>query len=511
MATRFSCAPYHGSVAPIIRKAILLNVRFYTLTFAATGVGTLVETKTGLWSNIALSTRSISAQFLMVAALVLCLTMAVLGTWVNQQIQHSVLVTSGTQASEFMRGFIEPLVQNLDQQDGLDAAGVEALDRLFAETPLGGTIVSIKIWSLEGEVLYATTTDLIGERFESSDVARAATGKVVAEYEDMVSAESAYEQTLPMHLIEVYAPIFRSGTREIVAVGEIYENANALAAELRQSQQTTWLVVAATTLFMIGILYLIVRRGAFTIARQRAQLSERYLQARDLAEQNASLRVIADRSRLQASEANEQFLARIGSDIHDGPIQSLALSTLRLSAALRALKKGNAEAPSPGDQIENAVQITQDALAELRNISTGLSLPELIGLDLGSTVGLAVQRHQQLTGDSVTIAGPLPRIKVSEALKICAYRIVQEGLTNATKHAPGADKQVRCAVNESEIMIEVLDEGPGISGGGNDDPGYHLGLAGIRSRVKALSGSVEIVSRSGQGTLVVARLPLGTA
>ena len=482
-------------------------VESFDATSAHRGVETLVVGFPRLWSKISIFERSISTQFLIVSGVVLCLFMAVLGQWVTQQVKHSVLTTSGAQASEFMRGFLEPFVQELEPDGSLTPENQAALDELFIGTPLGRTVVSIKIWREDGLVLYATTKDLIGQKFVSTDVAQAAQGNFVAEYEDLISQESAYEQTLPMHLIEVYGPLYAEGTDKVMAVGEIYENADALAAELFQSQVTTWLVVGAFTLFMIGVLYLIVRRGAATIAEQRTELGNRYKQANTLATQNAALREAAELSRLKASEANEQFLAHIGSDIHDGPIQVLTLSTLRLSSAIDDPPGGSRDALE--DEVDEALHSTQVALTELRNISTGLSMPELDKLGLGETIQLAIDRHKYLSGDDVACTvSPLPT-GVPEALKICIFRVIQEGLNNASKHAPGAHKEVAVHADRDRITVEVVDDGPGIMPSQNAlKSRAQLGLSGMRNRVEALSGQLTVVSEMGQGTRVLATLPL---
>ena len=461
----------------------------------------------GLWSRISGGERSISTQFLVVSGVVLCLSMAVLGQWVTQQVKHSVLKTSGVQASEFMQGFLEPFVQVLEEDGSLTPANQSALDTLFIGTPLGRTVVSIKIWRADGLVLYATTKDLIGQQFVSTDVAEAAEGKIVAEYEDLISQESAYEQTLPMHLIEVYGPLYRQGTNEVMAVGEIYENADALAEELFQSQMTTWLVVGAVTLFMIGALYVIVRRGATTIAQQRTELKDRFDHAQSLANQNATLREVADMSRLRAIEANEQFLAQIGSDIHDGPIQLLTLSTLRLSSAIEDDARNDLEVLV--EEAGETLRSTQFALEELRNISIGLSMPELEQLSLEETIELAIERHHNLSGEHVEYSPSALPIAVHEALKICIFRVVQEGLNNAAKHAPGTSRKVVVIQDDGHIVVSVIDDGPGLPAAENELKNKSkLGLAGMRNRVEALSGELSIITTPTRGTTIRARVPI---
>ena len=209
------------------------------------------------------SRLSLSSQFLVAAALVLFVFMAVLGTWVNNRITRSVLATAGADGRALIQGLIEPLVQNILPDGTLPESSHRALDQLFVNTPIGRNIVSVKIWRKDQVVIYSSMSkDVIGKSFASSDVAQAFTGKVVAEFEDMISSESAYEQSLDTPLIEVYAPLFRTGTREVIAVGEIYDDAKELARELRATMWRTWVVVSVTTLLMLAVLYGIVRRAS---------------------------------------------------------------------------------------------------------------------------------------------------------------------------------------------------------------------------------------------------------
>jgi signal transduction histidine kinase len=473
----------------------------------------LVQWLTRLSTSDDLFPRSVSAQFVLASFIVLCLSMAVLGTWVSLKIKDSVLTASGVQASHFMEAFLEPHVQTLEPGGFLPESAHQALDDLLLDSPLSKTIVSVKIWRPDGLVLYATNKDLVGQYFDASYVVEAMTGDIVTEFESVRRAENKLEKLLDVHLIEVYAPLYRSGTSEIIAVAETYENADALATELANGQTTTWAVVAVTTSLLVGLLYLIVRRAEATIAIQRRQLRDRYAQAVRTARETAELRQIADESRLRASEANEQYLGRLGSDIHDGPLQLLTLSILRLTTAAKAIRSSPSPLGEALNQVESTIHITQEAMTELRNVSTGLILPEISGLTLAETIQLAIFRHEDLTGETVEHhPEPLPEV-VNEALKICVYRVIQEGLTNTTKHAPGAQKMLAVTVDDDALMIEVADDGPGLTTPerkGSSDT--HLGLKGMHNRVRALHGSISFKSTPGRGTRLLVRLPVeGTA
>jgi signal transduction histidine kinase len=94
------------------------------------------------------------------------------------------------------------------------------------------------------------------------------------------------------------------------------------------------------------------------------------------------------------------------------------------------------------------------------------------------------------------------------ALGRCPGPIVQEGLSNAHRHARGAGQHVELRGGGDRIHLWVADEGPGFSPPPPGEWGEHMGLAGMRERVESLGGESAILSQTGDGTRVFASLPL---
>lgn len=445
---------------------------------------------------------SLSTQFLAAAAVVLCISMAVLGTWVTHRITRSVLVTSGLGGSDLMVSFLETEVQNLLPDGSMPSENQKRLDQMLVSTPVTKRIVSVKIWKPDGTVIYANMAkDVIGQRFASTDVATAAGGKIVAEFKDMVSEESAYEQSLGMSLIEVYAPLYKTGTNSVVAVGEIYEDAKELDAQLRSSRRLTWIVVCLTTLLMLSFLYLIVRRGSYTIALQRTELRERIAEAQSMASQN-------ERLRLDANEANEELLGRIGSDIHDGPIQTLTLARLRIDDIADIWTDKRQSKGPVSRYLDETAATLGESIDELRHLSTGLVLPGLDELSPRQLIELARVRHENTTATQVELElGDLPQT-LSAAMKICVYRIIQESLTNAFRHAGGAGQRVAATVRNNRLELRISDRGGQLTVRAAHQASHtKLGHRGIRNRVQAFGGTLSI-ERTEKGTEVSVALPL---
>ena len=103
-------------------------------------------------------------------------------------------------------------------------------------------------------------------------------------------------------------------------------------------------------------------------------------------------------------------------------------------------------------------------------------------------------------GLTVTINGPKPEDPV---LKATVYRVVQEALTNAARHAPGSHVEVVLSVEDGRFVVTVRDDGPGAS----DEKGGGFGLVGLAERVRALGGELVAGPAPAGGFAVTARLP----
>jgi signal transduction histidine kinase len=100
-------------------------------------------------------------------------------------------------------------------------------------------------------------------------------------------------------------------------------------------------------------------------------------------------------------------------------------------------------------------------------------------------------------------------LQLPAGVDLSAYRIVQEALTNVVKHAGPAHAQVTIGYRDQEVTVEIIDDGRGAATPASDGPaGTGHGLIGMRERVTAFEGDLEVGPRPGGGFRVAARLPL---
>lgn len=207
-------------------------------------------------------------------------------------------------------------------------------------------------------------------------------------------------------------------------------------------------------------------------------------QARRIAELTASRRAVAD-----AYEIERQ---RIERDLHDGAQQYLVAA---------AIKLGEAQLDAEGqlaDLLAAAKKDVDAGLEALRATVRGIS-PQVLH-DRGLVA--AVYDTAASYGPHVSVHAPHPLPTLSPSVLAAGYFYVAEMLTNAAKYAPGAKVSVLLTADES-LRITVMDEGPGgariVDGGG---------LAGMRERLAAFGGTMELHSPDGGPTRVRCTIPL---
>jgi signal transduction histidine kinase len=212
----------------------------------------------------------------------------------------------------------------------------------------------------------------------------------------------------------------------------------------------------------------------------------------------------AEREREAAARvAVAEERARIARELHDIVAHAVSVMVLQVGAVRHQLPDELGEQRGALRDVERA---GRTALAQMRHLLAAmrregdeaelLPQPGLDGidsLDQISRAGLPVELH--VDGDPV----PLPR-----GVDLSVYRIVQEGLTNALKHAHASDAEVIFRYRPDELEIEVRDNGQGSS----TTDGLGHGLVGVRERVKIYGGEMSAGSANGGGFVLSTRLPL---
>ncbi|EEX10843.1 two-component sensor histidine kinase [Ruegeria lacuscaerulensis ITI-1157] len=422
----------------------------------------------------------------------------VVGSWVSGRIVDAVVQNSANSAALYMESILSPLSQELAHSDRLSEQAARAMSELFEQQPMQERIVSFKIWKKGGMIAHASNPDIIGEKFQpTDDLRRAWAGTISGSFEQLDRAENSPEAALGVPLLEVYSPIREIWSGEIIAVGEFYQRADRLRRDLIAAKRTSWLVVATTFGISTLVLYLIVAVGDRTIRSQASLLETRLAESQQMSRQNEDLRARVIEAAERSSAQTDRFLRKLGSELHDGPAQYLALAMLRLESAFPPER-------GPKDAADDIHQSLQNALTEIRALSRGLAAPDIDALSLEDVIDRAVSDHHSPSSTPEVSLSGHPSPELSYAEKLCVFRFVQETLSNAARHAPGASTSVSCHVETRKIAVTVHDDGPGF------DPARTVklgpeggqGLMGLRDRIESIGGKLEIFSAPMQGTTI---------
>jgi signal transduction histidine kinase len=455
--------------------------------------GAMISALKHFWQKLTLA-----QQFALAALLIIVPCAMVIAWWVPQRINDAVIKNSAAGTVLYMDGLMVPLVPLLVTKDGLSLDAIKTLDSVSKKAREEGKLVSIKVWSLDGKILYSTFSDLIGMRFEPSDsFLEAREGGLGVSFDETGHEEDKNEQAAGVPLLEVYAPVRDPATRQVLAVSEFYADGSTLRSDIAKATRLSWLVVGLAASALVGVLSFIVSKASELILNQRQKLESQVNDLRQLLSQNDELRENLRRANEKVARVNEKVLERVGADLHDGPAQLLTFAMLRMSRIKKAVT-ADAGATEAANEMSG---IIAETLREIRNLSTGLMLPELAGLRFDEAVEKAVKMHREYTNSNVQLKIDIGRDIRNEALKTCVFRFIQEALTNSFKHAEGRGQSVDVAWRNG-LIVTVTDEGPGIRKAPRREG---LGLAGMQSRVEALGGTLTVDSPPAGGTRLTAR------
>lgn len=448
---------------------------------------------------------TLARQYMLVSLLVMVGGMVVIGYWISQQIETAVTNRTAAVTALYVNSYISPYLQELATGATLSAENLAELESLLAETSLGQQIVSFKVWSPDGVIVYSPNPDLIGQKFViQGGLAEAFQGDVVSEVSRLDKNEQAYERQNWDTLIETYAPARAAGSGQIIAVSEFYQTTEDLMAEIRAAQYYSWVVVGVVMLGVYLLLAGLVGRASNTIIAQQTTLQANLDQLHAVLTQNEQLHERVRRAAGRTTALNEQYLRRISADLHDGPAQDLALALLRIESLADACTEAQSAAQQDFRIVYTAIE---SAMSELRTISAGLRLPAIEPISLTETIQRAVHDYEQKSGSAVTLTlGRLPE-DVPLPVKITLFRLIHEALANGFHHAAGKAQTVHVYVSDEVLSAEITDAGPGFDLLTVKADG-RLGLVGMRERVELLGGRFEVFSTPGYGTAVRANLDL---
>jgi signal transduction histidine kinase len=260
-----------------------------------------------------------------------------------------------------------------------------------------------------------------------------------------------------------------------------------VAADLASSAGPGGSIKNSVPFTVVTVVAMLLVRWVIGERERRAQLAER---ERDVAAREA---VVGER-------------ARIARELHDAIAHNVSMMVVQAGAERRVL---DGQQDATGEVLQTIEEIGRGALTEMRRLVGMLreggedQLSPQPGL--GDLPRLAAQVREAGLPVELTVEGnqrPLP-----VGIELSAYRIVQEALTNALKHAGDATARVQVRYGDDTLELEIVDDGPGSVAPITTAGGGH-GLAGMRERVALYGGRIDTGHKAGGGFRVRVLLPV---
>jgi signal transduction histidine kinase len=370
-----------------------------------------------------------------------------------------------------------------DLTDGVLRNRPSALRRLDAAVRsrvLVAPVMRVKLWALDGRIVYSDVPALTGRRFSLGREERAAVhdGRVVSDISDASKPENAYERGLG-RLLEVYLPVLAPNGRRL-----LYEQYLRYGA-VTESGRRRWLRLLPAVGGALLVLALAQLPLAWWLARRLKRRED---------EREALL--------LEVVEASDRERRELAQTLHEGPVQALAGLAWQLGAAAR-------RAPEPErGELDTAAAHARDALRDLRTALVTLHPPNLHRSGLPAALAdLAASLHS--AGTEVELDLDLDAAGLGPAAEKLVYRVAAEGLRNAARHAAATRVTVSLERRDDRARLTVTDDGRGFAPERLDARRSqgHRGLALLQDLAAESGARLEIESAPDHGTRLLLEAP----
>ncbi len=232
-----------------------------------------------------------------------------------------------------------------------------------------------------------------------------------------------------------------------------------------------------------------------------------------VAERNQRLfeQMIANQRRLDGVSKGfirlqEEERSRISRELHDGVGQSLTAMKINLDLVAADLASKSPE--NAQTRLGETQKLARETLEDVRELSRLLRPRMLDELGLVPTLKWLARSFSQRTELAVEVFSPNPVGPLDSDLETLLFRVAQEGLNNAWKHARATRVQLRLGFASDRVSLEICDDGTGLVEAKSDPSAPGSGLPGIRERVALAGGKLQLESRPGLGTTLRVTIPL---
>jgi signal transduction histidine kinase len=333
---------------------------------------------------------------------------------------------------------------------------------------------------------------------------------VIEERGELRVAASSGEETVRLRIIPV----------EGSALGDLYRQGKPVSLDRPRGQEAAWLhelglearAALVEPLSMEGYgggLVIALRSSGGFKGPDREALNAF---ATSIAQRMAAERSVEIKRLRYGMEARERERTRWAREIHDETIQGLGALRLKLANA-----RDIDEQASLSAAVEAVLEGLGDEIDGLRHLITELRPAALDDLGLAAALEALARRAQAIDGLEVQTEidlGPDPeQHRLDAELESTVYRVVQEALTNVSRHAQATQATISVSERDGQIRASVTDDGQGLPeadrlGPRGDGLEGGFGMSGMRERAELVGGELELVPAPGKGTIMRLTVPL---
>lgn len=378
-------------------------------------------------------------------------------------------------------------------EEALAGADYKRFDGVVRGGLLGGGNLRVKLWNLEGEIVYSDYDILVGRRFPLTDDLEAAlAGSASAEVNDLSAEENRFDRDLGSRLIEFYVPV-HAASGEVVGVFEIYQDYGPLESRLASIQRIVWTSVAGGLSILFVFLWFLFMGTASAIVKEKRAAEARAEALKEVTDSRG--RLLRRMVRIQEDERRH-----LVGDLHDGLGQALT----RILYGLRGCRVRLEEGSQVASELTHLEELVDEQARDLRRYMAHIK-PALLA-DRGLAAALEAFAQDQELEAGLPIEVTVDEVtQLEDAVAVTLFRAAQETVINARKHAEASHISISLTGRHHWVELVVEDDG---RGSGELQEG--VGLSYMRDRVASLGGTVVITSGQGSGTMVSVRVPEGS-
>jgi signal transduction histidine kinase len=352
-----------------------------------------------------------------------------------------------------------------------------AVKRILGET----SVVRVKMWALDGTIIYSDEPQLIGQRYRLEEGERVAMRDQTTEAEisDVSGPENRFEARYG-RLLEVYQGLHSTDGRPVLF--EAYQTLSTVAANTER----------------IYVRFLPALFGALLLL-ELIQIPLAIMLARRLRDRQRERSALLQR----AVDASAEERRRIAASLHDGPVQELAGVGFSLAAAAGRMEGDDRTS------VEDAAARTRNTMRDLRTMLVELYPASLHRSGLAAAVS-DVLSPLHASGVETTVDIPAD-VRMPERVEALLFRTAREAVQNARKHAKANHVLVRLEQHNGRVALSVQDDGCGFepqANGSRPDSEGGLGLRLVSDLAAEAGGRLDIHSAPEQGTLVRVEVPV---